>query len=56
MAKKQVHGNMAKEMKKAQEKKAKVIISTKNDKGKHAFKETIINQDDVKEFIQQQTS
>lgn len=53
MAKKQVHGKQAQQKKQAQKKMAKVIVSTKNDKGKHAFKETVVEQDNVKDFLNQ---
>ncbi len=53
MAKKQSFGTEALQQKAAHRRMAKVVISTKNDKGKYAYKEAIIDQDDVKEFIQQ---
>lgn len=51
MAKKQVFGEEAKSLKFAHRKMAKVIISTKNDRGKYAFKETMVDQDSVNDFI-----
>lgn len=53
MAKKQSFGTEALQQKAAHRKMAKVIISSKNDKGKYAYKEAMIDQEDVKEFIQQ---
>lgn len=52
MAKKQAFGEEAQALKAAQRKMAKVIISSKNERGKYAFKETMIDQDSVKDFIQ----
>lgn len=52
MAKKQAFGEEAQALKAAQRKMAKVIISTKNDRGKFAFRETMVDQDDVKEYLQ----
>ncbi|MFU8811448.1 MAG: DUF4295 family protein [Balneolaceae bacterium] len=52
MAKKQAFGEEAAALKAAQRKMAKVIISQKNARGKYAFKETMIDQDSVKDFIQ----
>jgi hypothetical protein len=51
MAKKQAFGEEALALKQAQRKMAKVIISTKNDKGKFAFRETMMDQEDVSEFL-----
>lgn len=56
MAKKQSFGSDALQAKAAHRRMAKVIISTKNDKGKFAYKEVMIDQDNVKEFIQQNKS
>ncbi|MDR9417627.1 DUF4295 family protein [Gracilimonas sp.] len=56
MAKKQAFGQEALQAKAAHRKMAKVIISTKNDKGKYAYKEVMMDQDDVKEYIQQNKS
>ncbi|MCC5904746.1 MAG: DUF4295 family protein [Balneolaceae bacterium] len=51
MAKKQVFGEEAKSLKFAHRKMAKVIISTKNERGKYSFKETMVDQDNVTDFI-----
>ncbi|MFO7800473.1 DUF4295 family protein [Rhodohalobacter sp.] len=56
MAKRQAFGEEAQALKQSQRKMAKVIISTKNERGKYAFKETMMNQDDVKEFISKSKS
>lgn len=56
MAKKQVFGEEAKSLRFAHRKMAKVIISNKNDRGKYSFKETMIDQDTVEEFIQKNKS
>lgn len=53
MAKKQSFGSQALQAKAAHRRMAKVIISTKNEKGKYAYKEVMIDQENVKEFIQQ---
>ncbi|TVQ04422.1 MAG: DUF4295 domain-containing protein [Balneolaceae bacterium] len=52
MAKKQVFGEEAKSLKFAHRKMAKVIISNKNDRGKYSFRETMIDQESVENFIQ----
>lgn len=52
MAKKQAFGAEAQALKESQRKMAKVIISTINERGKYAYRESMIDQDDVKEFIQ----
>lgn len=52
MAKKQAFGEDAQALKASQKKMAKVIISTKNARGKFAFRETMVDQDTVKDFIQ----
>jgi hypothetical protein len=52
MAKKQSFGQEALQAKAAHRKMAKVIISTKNDKGKYAYKEVMMDQDNVKDYIQ----
>ncbi len=52
MAKKQAFGQEALALKQSQRKMAKVIISSKNDRGKYSFKETMIDQDSVKDFIE----
>lgn len=51
MAKKQVFGSEALQAKAAQRKLAKVVISTKNEKGTFSYSETMVDQDSVKEFI-----
>lgn len=51
MAKKQAFGAEAQALKASHRKMAKVIISTKNARGKYAFRETMIDQENVKEFI-----
>ncbi|MEX0719702.1 MAG: DUF4295 family protein [Balneolaceae bacterium] len=53
MAKKQSFGSQALQAKAAHRRMAKVIISTKNEKGKYAYKEVMIDQENVKNFIQQ---
>ncbi|MEX0722051.1 MAG: DUF4295 family protein [Balneolaceae bacterium] len=53
MAKKQSFGSQALQAKAAHRRMAKVIISTKNEKGKFAYKEVMMDQDNVKDFIQQ---
>jgi len=52
MAKKQVFGSEALAQKAAARKMAKVVIANKNDKGKYSYIEAMLDQDDVKEFIQ----
>lgn len=52
MAKKQVFGSEALQAKASARRMAKVVISTKNDKGKFAYREVMVDQDNVKEFIQ----
>lgn len=52
MAKKQSFGQDALQAKAAHRKMAKVIISTKNDKGKYAYRELMMDQENVKEYIQ----
>lgn len=56
MAKKQAFGQEALQAKAAQRKMAKVIISTKNDKGKYAYKEVMMDQENVREYIQNNKS
>lgn len=53
MAKKQSFGEQALKQKAAHRKMAKVIISTKSPRGKVAFRESMIDQEDVREFIQE---
>lgn len=51
MAKKQVFGEEAKSLRENQRKMAKVIISTKNNRGKYSYRETMMDQDKVNDFI-----
>lgn len=55
MAKRQVFGEEAQKKKGTHRKMAKVIISTKSTHGKYAFRESMVDQDSVDEFIQEQT-
>ncbi len=55
MAKKQVFGEEARKKKGTHRKMAKVIISTKSTHGKFAFKETMVDQDTVNDFIKEKT-
>lgn len=55
MAKRQVFGEEAEKKKGTHRKMAKVIISTKSNHGKYAFKETMVDQDSVNDFIKEQT-
>jgi hypothetical protein len=52
MAKKQTFGQDALAAKAAARRMAKVIISTKNANGKYSYRETMVDQDNVKDFIQ----
>ncbi len=56
MAKKQVFGEEAKSLKFSHRKMAKVIISNKNDRGKYSFRETMMDQESVADFIQKNKS
>ncbi|MEX0945509.1 MAG: DUF4295 family protein [Balneolaceae bacterium] len=56
MAKKQVFGEEAKTLRGSHRKMAKVIISSKNERGKFSYKETMIDQDSVTEYIQKNKS
>lgn len=56
MAKKQAFGEQAQQLKAARRKMAKVVIATKNSRGKFAYKEAMIDQEDAKEFIQKNKS
>jgi len=56
MAKKQAFGEEAQALKDSQRKMAKVIVATLNDRGKYAYKETMMDQEDVKDFIQKSKS
>ena len=51
MAKKQVFGSEALQARASQRRMAKVVISTKNEKGKYSYQETMVDQDSVKDFI-----
>jgi len=51
MAKKQVFGEEAQRMKGVHRKMAKVIIATKTSRGKFGYKEAMIDQDEVNNFI-----
>lgn len=51
MAKKQVFGEEAQKRKGSHRKMAKVIISTKSTRGKYAFKEAMIDENEVQNFI-----
>ena len=51
MAKKQVFGSEALAARASARKMAKVVISTKNEKGKYSYQETMVDQDNVKDFI-----
>jgi len=52
MAKKQTFGTEALEQKAAHRRMAKVIVATKRGNNKYGYKEAIIDQDDVQDFIQ----
>lgn len=56
MAKRQAFGEQAQQLKAAHRKMAKVVIATKNSRGKFAYKEAMIDQEDAKEFIQKNKS
>lgn len=56
MAKKQTFGAEALKQKAAHRRMAKVIISTKSTRNKFAFKEAMIDQEDVQDFIKQNKS
>jgi len=56
MAKKQTFGEEAAKRKGTHRKMAKVIISTKSSRNKYAFKEAMIDQDDVRDFINENKS
>jgi len=51
MAKKQVFGSEALQQKASARRMAKVILSTKNESGKYSYREVMIDQDNVKDFI-----
>ena len=52
MAKKQVFGADALQAKMSARRMAKVVISTKNENGKYSYREAMVDQDNVKDFIQ----
>lgn len=56
MAKKKAFGAEGAEQKAAQQRMAKVIVSTKSARNKFAFKETMVAQDSVQDFIKQNKS
>ncbi len=56
MAKKQVYGEQVLAAKASQRKMVKVILSRKSAKGKIAFHESTMEQDQVKDFIARQKS
>ncbi len=56
MAKKQVFGEQVLAAKATQRRMVKVILSKKSAKGKVAFQESTIEQDQVKDFIARQKS
>ncbi len=56
MAKKQVFGEEAQARKGTHRKMAKVIISTKLGNNKYAYKEAMVDQDNVKEYIDENKS
>lgn len=51
MAKKQVFGADALQAKMSAKRMAKVIISTKNASGKYSYREAMVEQHNVKDFI-----
>lgn len=56
MAKKQAFGQEALQQKQAHRRMAKVIISKENARGKYAFKEAMVDQDNVQDFISKNKS
>lgn len=56
MAKKQVFGEEAQARKGTHRKMAKVIISTKLGNNKFAYKETMVDQDNVRDYINENKS
>lgn len=52
MAKKQAFGEDAQAMKASHRKMAKVVIAKKGDHGKYNFRESMMDQESVTEFIQ----
>lgn len=56
MAKKQTFGEEALQQKAAHRRMAKVIISAKTEKNNYAFREAIIEQDSVQDYIKENKS
>ncbi|MEC8141662.1 MAG: DUF4295 family protein [Bacteroidota bacterium] len=56
MAKKQIFGSEALQQKAFARKMAKVVVSTKNESGKYSYKEVMIDQENVAEFISKKKS
>lgn len=56
MAKKQKFGEEALKNKGTHRRMAKVIISTKTTRNKYAFKEAMVDQDSVRDFIKENKS
>jgi len=56
MAKKQVFGSQALQQKASARKMAKVVVSTKNENGKYSYREVMIDQDNVSEFLSKNKS
>ncbi|MEX2600777.1 MAG: DUF4295 domain-containing protein [Balneolaceae bacterium] len=56
MAKRQAFGEAAQQMKASHRKMAKVIISTTTARGKFGYKEAMIDQESVQEFIKKNKS
>lgn len=52
MAKKQKFGSEILAAKASQRRMAKVVISTKNASGKYSYRETMVDQENVQDFIQ----
>lgn len=53
MAKKQTFGTEAEKQKAAHRRMAKVIVATKTANNKYGYKEAIIEQDEVRDFIKE---
>lgn len=51
MAKKQTFGDKALQLKQSQRKMAKVILAKKSDKGTFGYREAIVDNETVKDFI-----
>ena len=51
MAKKQIFGSEALQQKASARKMAKVVVSTKNESGKYSYKEVMIDQENVAEYL-----